>query len=226
LILNFRKIKTKTTQTKMTSSTKLMNIFVFLTLLTGTSSQCMECAAASAECAIVCSCDYPVCECCPECAACIGSHGEEWDDCCHCFGLCDNDDFVSLEEKVENLIENMTENMKENQVEKLLENMAEVENLVNNVYSTNGTADFNVNATPYDCPCVSTNDPECYTAYVGNEESCEDCAMAKANEWKTRVYWSYWEYEGEIHCTLCTHASNNERASDMNKTPVKSLRYN
>jgi hypothetical protein len=51
-------------------------------------AQCLRCAFAVAECAATCACDYPACECCVDCAVCVASHGEAWDDCCHCFGLC------------------------------------------------------------------------------------------------------------------------------------------
>ena len=53
-----------------------------------TAAQCSACAIALAECGPVCGCVYPVCECCSECAVCVADHGEDWEDCCECFGLC------------------------------------------------------------------------------------------------------------------------------------------
>lgn len=39
------------------------------------------CATVLVECALVCSCDWPACECCPECANCMG---DLFIECCDC----------------------------------------------------------------------------------------------------------------------------------------------
>lgn len=44
-----------------------------------------RCGIVIARCALACSCTLPVCECCVECALCMGV--EFWPECCDCFGL-------------------------------------------------------------------------------------------------------------------------------------------
>ena len=44
------------------------------------------CGSLIGACGLTCTCDYPVCECCPECATCLG---DMWAECCDCFGLCE-----------------------------------------------------------------------------------------------------------------------------------------
>eukprot|EP00028_Trichosphaerium_sp_Am-I-7-wt_P014569 CAMPEP_0168509378 /NCGR_PEP_ID=MMETSP0405-20121227/736_1 /TAXON_ID=498012 /ORGANISM="Trichosphaerium sp, Strain Am-I-7 wt" /LENGTH=246 /DNA_ID=CAMNT_0008526817 /DNA_START=17 /DNA_END=760 /DNA_ORIENTATION=+ len=44
-----------------------------------------DCAVKLASCGLSCSCDYPVCECCADCAACLG---DLYLTCCGCFNLC------------------------------------------------------------------------------------------------------------------------------------------
>lgn len=44
------------------------------------------CATLVATCTGICACDYPGCECCPECASCLG---DMWNECCDCFDKCD-----------------------------------------------------------------------------------------------------------------------------------------
>ncbi len=43
---------------------------------------CPATCSAKALCAASCLCDLPVCECCPECAVCLG---ELYIECCDCF---------------------------------------------------------------------------------------------------------------------------------------------
>lgn len=85
----------------------ITQLLAFSSLWSSVTAQCSECAAATAFCGLICSCDFPACECCPECAACIGEHGEEWEDCCHCFGLCHNEDNDLDELHIHDLIDDI-----------------------------------------------------------------------------------------------------------------------
>ena len=81
---------------------KVANLLPLLSLLflafRPAEAQCGSCIAAAAECAVFCSCDFPACECCAECGACLLDHGEDWDDCCECIGLCNGEpEFVAAD---------------------------------------------------------------------------------------------------------------------------------
>ena len=43
------------------------------------------CGVTVAKCALICACDFPECECCPECFECMGPLVEA---CCDCVDLC------------------------------------------------------------------------------------------------------------------------------------------
>ena len=45
----------------------------------------LRCGAIIGVCGLTCACDYPACECCAECASCMG---DLWEECCDCFNLC------------------------------------------------------------------------------------------------------------------------------------------
>mmetsp|Transcript_11247 Transcript_11247/g.39161 ORF Transcript_11247/g.39161 Transcript_11247/m.39161 type:complete len:131 (+) Transcript_11247:164-556(+) len=49
----------------------------------------LRCGVVIAACTATCWCDLPVCECCPECASCMG---DLWEECCDCFDLCSGAD--------------------------------------------------------------------------------------------------------------------------------------
>jgi len=48
-----------------------------------------RCGVVVGACALTCACDWPVCECCAECAGCMG---DLWEECCDCFNLCGDSD--------------------------------------------------------------------------------------------------------------------------------------
>ena len=61
-------------------------LLIFLFIVTSLACNKIACGALIAGCTGVCACDFPVCECCPECAVCLGTM---WESCCSCFGKCD-----------------------------------------------------------------------------------------------------------------------------------------
>jgi len=66
-----------------------MKYLIALLLLVKVTCACnkVACAAYIGACGGICTCDFPVCECCPQCVACAGAM---WAECCSCFGKCDS----------------------------------------------------------------------------------------------------------------------------------------
>jgi hypothetical protein len=59
--------------------------FFLLFLTTAFACNRISCAAYIGACGGLCTCDLPVCECCPGCIACLGAM---WAECCACFDRC------------------------------------------------------------------------------------------------------------------------------------------
>ena len=63
-------------------------VFFLVAVITSIATQVIACnKVACAACSGICACDYPICDCCPQCLACLGSL---WAKCCDCFGKCDS----------------------------------------------------------------------------------------------------------------------------------------
>jgi len=64
-------------------------LIILISLVAPTFGECskVRCGVIVGACMLQCSCDYPVCECCPECASCLADLFEE---CCECVDKCDN----------------------------------------------------------------------------------------------------------------------------------------
>lgn len=75
----------------MSKNLKLSSLVVFAFVVVLQSARVyadcdkVRCGTIISVCGLTCSCDLPVCECCPECASCLGDLYEE---CCDCFDMC------------------------------------------------------------------------------------------------------------------------------------------
>ena len=65
---------------------RFLLVLLLLTITTTVWADCStECGEVVALCTGICVCDLPACECCAECAGCIG---HLWEECCDCFDIC------------------------------------------------------------------------------------------------------------------------------------------